>query len=73
MRHIAHHTGLDRWHWLMWILAALLAMAFLFSSITANESNADDLSGQGLSLRRPALSGFVTENSGTGSSTGCIS
>jgi hypothetical protein len=40
---MAHHTRLDRWHWLMWIIAALLAMAFLFSFITANQSIAEDL------------------------------
>ena len=42
MRHIAHHTNLS--HWLMWILAATLALGLLFSAITASQSPAQDYS-----------------------------
>lgn len=71
MRHIVYHTRLDRWHWLMWIVTAILAMAFLLSSITATESHAHDSSSQGLSLPQLAVSPYVTAGFGTGSSADC--
>jgi len=42
MRLLAHHANLG--YWFMWILAAVLAMGLLFSSITASQSHAQDCS-----------------------------
>jgi hypothetical protein len=42
MRHLVNSPNVGRWHWFMWVLAALLGMGILFSSITASQSHGQD-------------------------------